>query len=157
MDLTSDEDTPMEALSEELELDELEDEEEEDVESFLDRFFLLFLLFLDLDLSFSLRFFSFSFNSSSAFSWANLQSISIIIDQVFYFIIILRQGFILCTYLFRSKLLPSLKSLLKPNASFNLAFFSFCAWANWWESLTIGFPKSSTSLNAFFSCSTPKI
>ena len=68
MDLTSDEDTPIEALSEELELDELEDDEEEVVESFLDRFFLLFLLFLDLDLSFSLRFFSFSFNSSSAFS-----------------------------------------------------------------------------------------
>ena len=68
MDLTSDEDTPMEALSEELELDELEDEEEEDVESFLDRFFLLFLPFLDFDLSFSLRFFSFSFNSSFAFS-----------------------------------------------------------------------------------------
>ena len=68
MDLTSDEDTPIEALSEELELDELEDEEEEDVESFLDRFFLLFLPFLDFDLSFSLRFFSISFNSSSAFS-----------------------------------------------------------------------------------------
>ena len=68
MDLTSDEDTPIEALSEELELEELEDDEQVDVESFLDRFFLLFLLFLDFDLSFSLRFFSFSFNSSSAFS-----------------------------------------------------------------------------------------
>ena len=67
--LTSDEDTPIEVLSEELEVDELEDDEE-DVEAFLDRFFLLFLLFFDFGFSFSLRsrFFSFSFNSSSAFS-----------------------------------------------------------------------------------------